>query len=211
MTQSPILSCWCTTCRPPDPADPSSMRLALCPTCGNKRCPRAHNHALACTNSNAPGQPGSSWEHVRPIHETAACAPRLAGKQTAADREMLEMAAKAAGIAVVRSRLDDPACQDFLIRGSVRNQSQDLGPWNPLADDGDALRLAVTLRISVNFGKAVDPAQSWEGVLASRAAIFGSSPRVEFAENHCVEHGDSAAATRRAIVQAAAAIGRAMP
>lgn len=121
------------------------------------------------------------------------------------------MAAKAAGIAVVRSRLDDPGCQDFLIRGSARNPSQDLGPWNPLADDGDALRLAVTLRISVNFGKAVDPAQSWEGVLASRAAIFGSSPRVEFAENHCVEHGDSAAAARRAITRAAAAVGEAMP
>lgn len=137
MTQSPSLNCWCTTCRPPDPADPASMRLALCPTCGNKRCPRAHNHTLACTNSNAPGQPGSSWEHVRPVGETVVSAPRLAGQQTAADRELLELAAKAAGIAVVRSRLDDPACQDFLTRGSVRNPSQDLGPWSPLADDGN--------------------------------------------------------------------------
>lgn len=47
--------------------DPGSMRMALCPTCGNKRCPRAHNHTLACTNSNEPGQPGSSWEHVQPM------------------------------------------------------------------------------------------------------------------------------------------------
>lgn len=46
--------------------DPGSMRMALCPTCGNKRCPRAHNHTLACTGSNEPGQPGSSWEHVKP-------------------------------------------------------------------------------------------------------------------------------------------------
>ena len=204
MTQSPSLNCWCTTCRPPDPADPSSMRLALCPTCGNKRCPRAHNHTLACTNSNAPGQPGSSWEHVRPIHETVACAPRLAGKQTAADREMLEMAAKAAGIAVVRSRLHDPACQDFLIRGSVRNPSQDLGPWNPLADDGDALRLAVKLYIGV---RPHGPDHWQQPNVAVALWDFGDkSGRVT------VEHGDDPQrATRRAITRAAAAIGEAMP
>lgn len=65
--QRQIHSCWCTTCRPMRIDDPGSMRMALCPTCGNKRCPRAHNHALACTGSNEPGQPGSSWEHVKPI------------------------------------------------------------------------------------------------------------------------------------------------
>ena len=204
MTQSPSLNCWCTTCRPPDPADPSSMRLALCPTCGNKRCPRAHNHTLACTNSNAPGQPGSSWEHVRPIHETAACAPSLAGKQTAADREMLEMAAKAAGIAVVRARLHDPACRDFLIRGSVRNPSQDLGPWNPLADDGDALRLAVKLYIGV---RPHGPDHWQQPNVAVALWDFGDkSGRVT------VEHGDDPQrAARRAITRAAAAVGEAMP
>lgn len=204
MTKSPILSCWCTTCRPPDPADPSSMRLALCPTCGNKRCPRAHNHTLACTNSNAPGQPGSSWEHVRPVHETVACAPRLAGKQTAADREMLEMAAKAAGIAVVRSRLHDPACQDFLIRGSVRNPSQGLGPWNPLADDGDALRLAVKLNIGV---RSHGPDHWQQPNVAVALWNFGDK-----AGRVTVEHGDDTQrATRRAITRAAAAVGEAMP
>lgn len=30
-----------------------------CEICGNKRCPHHSNHALACTNSNKPGQPGS--------------------------------------------------------------------------------------------------------------------------------------------------------
>ena len=64
------------------------------------------------------------------------------------DHELLELAAKAAGIALVRPRLHDPARQDFLIRGSARNPSQDLGPWNPLADDGDAMRLAVKLYIA---------------------------------------------------------------
>lgn len=58
--------CWCTTCRPISGFG-EDMRFVVCPTCGNKRCPHAHNHALACTNSNEPGQPGSSWEHVKPI------------------------------------------------------------------------------------------------------------------------------------------------
>lgn len=65
--QRQIHSCWCTTCRPMRIDDPGSMRMALCPTCGNKRCPHAHNHELACTGSNEPGQKGSSWEHVEPI------------------------------------------------------------------------------------------------------------------------------------------------
>lgn len=34
-------------------------RMILCPTCGNKRCPKASDHDLACTGSNEPGQPGS--------------------------------------------------------------------------------------------------------------------------------------------------------
>jgi len=55
--------CWCATCRPITLQD---MRMVLCPTCGNKRCPRATSHENACTGSNEPGQKGSSYEHVRP-------------------------------------------------------------------------------------------------------------------------------------------------
>lgn len=58
-----IQQCWCTTCRPITLED---MRFVACPQCGNKRCPRAHNHELACSGSNEPGQKGSSWEHVQP-------------------------------------------------------------------------------------------------------------------------------------------------
>jgi hypothetical protein len=36
--------------------------MILCPTCGNKRCPKATDHALACTRSNEPGQAGSVYE-----------------------------------------------------------------------------------------------------------------------------------------------------
>lgn len=53
--------CWCLTCRPMRLDDPYSIRMALCPTCGNKRCPKANDHRNACTNSNEPGQPGSAY------------------------------------------------------------------------------------------------------------------------------------------------------
>jgi hypothetical protein len=36
-------------------------RMILCPTCGNKRCPRATHHKNECTSSNEPGQPGSRY------------------------------------------------------------------------------------------------------------------------------------------------------
>lgn len=38
-----------------------SQTYVLCPTCGNKRCPKASNHENACTGSNEPGQPGSIY------------------------------------------------------------------------------------------------------------------------------------------------------
>ena len=39
----------------------NSKMMILCPTCGNKRCPHASDHDLACTGSNEPGQPGSVY------------------------------------------------------------------------------------------------------------------------------------------------------
>ena len=39
----------------------SMTKMILCPECGNKRCPKASDHRLACTNSNEPGQPGSIY------------------------------------------------------------------------------------------------------------------------------------------------------
>lgn len=40
----------------------ASVRMFLCPTCRNKRCPKATDHRLSCTNSNEPGQKGSVYE-----------------------------------------------------------------------------------------------------------------------------------------------------
>ena len=39
----------------------SLTRMILCPTCGNKRCPKASDRRLDCTNSNERGQPGSVY------------------------------------------------------------------------------------------------------------------------------------------------------
>lgn len=36
--------------------------MILCSRCGNKRCPHATDHELACSGSNDPGQKGSVYE-----------------------------------------------------------------------------------------------------------------------------------------------------
>jgi hypothetical protein len=64
--------CHCETCDPirvefvDGALHSTNMRMIVCAICGNKRCPHATDHRNACTNSNAAGQPGSSWEHVKP-------------------------------------------------------------------------------------------------------------------------------------------------
>ncbi len=37
-------------------------RMVVCEHCGNKRCPHASWHGLACTGSNEPNQPGSRYQ-----------------------------------------------------------------------------------------------------------------------------------------------------
>lgn len=97
------------------------------------------------------------------------------------DRDLLEWAAKAAGY---WNNLYD--CYE--------------GPhaWDPLADDGDALRLAV------KCGIAIYPPEA-EGDDAATNTGFPESVWCSEAVN-----GDPYAATRRAIVRAAAEIGRGM-
>jgi hypothetical protein len=108
------------------------------------------------------------------------------------DRDLLELAAKAAGIEVIRSRLHDPLQEDMLVKTSKRNSGQLHGPWNPLADDGDLYRLAERCKMIVDFdGENV----RWE--------FDGERYKRELSFQQC---GGAA----RAIVTAAAAIGRQM-
>ena len=102
---------------------------------------------------------------------------------------MLELAAKAAGIEVVRSRFDDPLNVDFLVVNSARNVTERFGPWNPLTDDGDALRLAVKLKLEI-----------WQG---REEALCGDNRNPTIREPY---GADPYAATRRAIVRAAASL-----
>lgn len=111
------------------------------------------------------------------------------------DRTLLELAARAAGMNIQRSRLDYPLHRDFLMNGEgVRNPGQCSFPWNPLADDGDALRLAVKLGLHVKVCRRM--------VLVEQREV--GDDKIEQL------HSDPYAATRRAIVRAAAEIGKSM-
>lgn len=117
------------------------------------------------------------------------------------DKELLELAAKAAGICElvwgeVWNIGDDLVdCSDMPY---IRSQQPDEGDcyWNPLTDDGDALRLAVKLglcmTIDLELGRETEV---WD---------YGTSAGVWEAESH---NQDPYAATRRAIVRAAAKVG----
>ena len=62
--QEPVAKYCCHVC-----FDKSSQtfldRMILCSECGNKRCPKATNHALPCTNSNNPLQPAQEREALK--------------------------------------------------------------------------------------------------------------------------------------------------
>lgn len=58
--------CTCLTCWPRDFLDESSQFFRVCPTCGNKRCPKTTDHRHACTNSNEAGQVGSVYGKPAP-------------------------------------------------------------------------------------------------------------------------------------------------
>lgn len=106
------------------------------------------------------------------------------------DRDLLEQAAKAAGIKVKGYFEDEPT---LLIKPGIR-----LPParWNPLTDDGDALRLAVKLGLDI-----VQRASLCDGPLEAVVWVYQGSCFIEpYTDDPC-------AATRRAIVRAAAQIG----
>jgi hypothetical protein len=98
------------------------------------------------------------------------------------DRELLEMAAKAAGIEY----------KEYHVLG-LYTPRRAASYWNPLTDDGDALRLAVKL------GMWVIPKDGWTDVMTKEGDLLPIE-----------RHDDPYAATRRAIVRAAAAIGESL-
>lgn len=104
------------------------------------------------------------------------------------DIDLTRAAAKAAGITLQ------------LALGFTEGDSElftpDGKPWSPLIDDGAALRLAATLGIDITFNAFGDD------------EVMTSDSEDRFDGWFSEEYGtDRAAATRRAIVRAAAAIG----
>ena len=116
-----------------------------------------------------------------------------------ADRKLLEDAAKAAGLNVdIHENWTKGELPYFHLvdeRGRL---------WNPLTDDGDALRLAVKRRFHVCIFSATDGDIKVPGFVEVWQEMDTDPIHVEY-----VEGADYEAATRRAIVRAAAAIGAA--
>ena len=111
------------------------------------------------------------------------------------DKTLLERAAKAAGYASF-----DWLSADHWMNVYTHEGRQ--SAWNPITDDGDALRLAVKLGIAITPYPVYE--QPKHSVIANLKNLEHSG--FEVAEQH---NGDPCAATRRAIVRAAAAIGSA--
>jgi hypothetical protein len=59
--QQSNLKCWCNNCCKEATGYHHLFHMVLCPECKNKRCPKASNHVLECSGSNAPGQDGSLY------------------------------------------------------------------------------------------------------------------------------------------------------
>jgi hypothetical protein len=96
------------------------------------------------------------------------------------DRELLELAAKACGLEEAKMRIE-------------------FSQWNPIEDDGDALRLAVKLRLDIGFEK-LHTVSVWV------------NPLDKWITEYCDDGmgADISEKTRRAITRAAAEIGRSM-
>ena len=103
------------------------------------------------------------------------------------DRELLELAAKAASFKI-----------ETFHDGKVVRRDIDGQPiyWNPLTNDGDALRLAVKLGLDVEM----------HGCLTTFPYAVAFDCMRNIAEEEQPADGDPFAATRRAIVRAAAAL-----
>lgn len=112
------------------------------------------------------------------------------------DRELLELAAKAAG---VKGHFIERTPEDGYPAYTCGIGSASIVLWNPLTDDGDALRLSIRLGISI-----------YQNIVRVQANTIALALAGTFIHEDTLKQ-DYDVATRRAIVRAAAEIGKAMP
>ena len=113
------------------------------------------------------------------------------------DRELLELAAKAAGYDVSKDAhipsgglwISEVISGDF--------------EWNPIANDGDALRLMAKLGLGVVFGQYAP--------LDIYSVYINEPEGGDTLSVGVIGDGESSCVMRRAIVSAAAEIGESMP
>lgn len=114
------------------------------------------------------------------------------------DRELLERAARAAGVPGVYAEVHGPELGQDAAGIGPADARYGVKLWNSLTDDGDALRLAVRMRQRVTI--------SWDNpglVEVERiVGVDGGWWSCETTEEH---HTDAGHAARRAITRAAAA------
>ena len=121
------------------------------------------------------------------------------------DREYLELAAKAAGVEVWFPRMADG--NGGVIEPCHTTRNGETQVWNPLTDDGAALRLAVRLGLHARQFPIIDDDFDAPLGMVEVWRVDGDDPmHVEFLRSG----DDRLVATRRAIVRAAAEIGRSM-
>lgn len=113
------------------------------------------------------------------------------------DRELLDLAAKAAGMPPLH---DEHGIFSAWVGDPERGQW-----WNPLEDDGDALRLAVKLGLTLRLNQFDEWTQVFAGDCYARMTPAVSEHIGRTHEEQTIEQ-----ATRRAIVRAAAEMGKAM-
>ena len=122
------------------------------------------------------------------------------------DKELLELAANATGHKWKWTKC--PKYEGMEVPGMHHHDKANgvdyYFGWNPLEDDRDAMRLAVDLQLDIDFTTSYSKSNPGNYTLVNRQG----------GGNHVSPHNDYAdpyAATRRAIVRAAAEIGRKMP
>lgn len=108
------------------------------------------------------------------------------------DRELIKLAAKAAREEVWTDIDGNLYCGD------------PERPWNPLEDDGDALRLAVVMGRADRLCVSIHIDEPFDGDTGPYTYVDAK----RFGEHNAYHGDDPFAATRRAIVEAAAEIGR---